>query len=135
MQDDHHACEPHHEHSTSHRAESGQVPSKMGSPPSDERGHPGTLECKCEHYQSGGCASLADKVHGSVTRPLRPDFFDCGDVNEYVRSSVVGRDEAEALLVVEPFYGTVWHASLLLESYSSVQRVRHIAPRAAGRAD
>jgi hypothetical protein len=36
-----------------------------------------------------------------------------GDVNERVRSTVVGLDEAETLGVIEKFYGADWHFNFL----------------------
>jgi hypothetical protein len=43
-------------------------------------------------------------------------------VNEYVLSAVLGRDEAEALVVIEEFYDTCWHERLLSVRFGEIAK-------------
>ena len=50
----------------------------------------------------------------AFVQALHAGFFDSRDMNEYIASTFIGNDEAEAFFVVEPFYGTARHTSLSL---------------------
>src|SRR5262249_61976411 len=53
----------------------------------------------------GDLLSLVEGVHAGT--------FDCADVHEYILPAVIGLDESEALLAVEPLHSAVRHISSL----------------------
>jgi hypothetical protein len=63
VQHDHHAGEPHYKRSGVHRAKPVGISPKMTEYPVDERGHPGTLNCKCERHENDCSAGLVEEPH------------------------------------------------------------------------
>jgi hypothetical protein len=70
-----------------------------------------------------GCRGLSALGHNverdflSLVEAAHPGAFDSADVDEHVLAAVIWLDEAEALLAVEPLYGSLRHVSLLSSVY------------------
>jgi hypothetical protein len=75
-----------------------------------------------------GCRGLSALGHNverdflSLVEAAHPGAFDSADVDEHVLAAVIRLDEAEALLAVEPLYGSLRHVnvSLLSSVYKTV---------------
>lgn len=67
---------------------------------------------------SRGFAGLAigNNIEGdllSFVQPIHTCAFDRADVHEDIVASIIRLNEAEALLAVEPFYGSLRHIAVL----------------------
>jgi hypothetical protein len=59
----------------------------------------------------------------SFVEPVHACAFDRADVHEYIVAAVIRLNEAEALLAVEPFHGSLRHVAILSCRYVARPRV------------